>query len=307
MKATPVNHEPNAPERETPPKSARYLLGLTFALVTAGVAAAIFAAYGPASARAKEPVQVAVRPDTTATLAAATVGADSKGTGTFKGVVAFKGTPPARKVIVAKGDANAKDAAVCAAEEILSDQLIVNQDAENGVANVFVYLRKAPEGYEAPAIPNDPVIQDQKGCRFIPHAAIIRCNQKVIVKSDDPVVHNTHTTPISNTGINPAIGANDRKGFEFTYPKPERVPVAVECNFHTWMKAWHLPLDHPFIAVTDEMGKFEIKGLPPGKYSFFVWHEIPGYLNNKLAVEIKADKDTEEKLSFTAAQFKVGS
>jgi uncharacterized surface anchored protein len=85
------------------------------------------------------------------------------------------------------------------------------------------------------------------------------------------------------------------------------VPVKVNCDFHPWMKAWHLPLDHPFMAVTDADGKFEIKGLPPGKYTFFVWHEIPGYLNNKLAVEITADKVTEEKLSFTAAQFKIGN
>jgi hypothetical protein len=225
-------------------------------------------------------------------------------------VVTFKGTPPPRKVIVAKGDANAKDSAVCAADDVLSDQLVVNKDTDNGVANVFIYLRKAPEGYEAPPVPSEPVVQDQKGCRFIPHAMTMRCNQKILVKSDDGVVHNTRTSPVSNTGINPAIGANDRKGFEFTYTKPERVPVAVECNFHTWMKAWHLPLDHPFMAVTDEEGKFEIKGLPAGNYKFYVWHEIPGYLNNNnLAVEIKADQVTEEKekLSYTPAQFKVGS
>jgi hypothetical protein len=308
MKA-PVNHEPNVPEVGTPPDGARYLLGLMFAVVTASGAVALFAFSDSASARAKEPVQVAVRPDTTATLSAAAVGADAKGTGTFKGVVTFKGTPPARKVLVAKGDPNAKDAAICAADDIPSDQLVINKDADNAVANVFIYLRKAPDGYQAPPVPTDPIDFDQKGCRFIPHALVARCNQKILVKSDDPVVHNTHTNPVSNTtGFNQAIAANDRKGVEITYPKPERVPVKVQCDFHTWMNAWHLPLDHPFMAVTDNEGKFEIKGLPAGKYKFYVWHEIPGYLNNNdLAVEIKADQVTEEKLSYTPAKFKVGS
>ncbi len=73
------------------------------------------------------------------------------------------------------------------------------------------------------------------------------------------------------------------------------------------MKAHQLPLEHPFAAVTDDDGKFEIKGLPPGKYEFTIWHEAPGYLTAKHAVEIKADKVTEEKLSYTAAQFKVGN
>jgi plastocyanin len=169
-------------------------------------------------------------------------------------------------------------------------------------------MRKAPDGYKAPPVPEEHVVFDQKGCRFIPHALTVRCGQKVLVKSDDDLVHNTHTNPLKNIkGFNSAIKAKDRDGVPLTYEKPENVPVKVQCDFHPWMVAWHLPLDHPFMAVTDENGKFEIKGLPPGKHTFVVWHEVPGYLNNKLAVDIKADKVTEETLSFTAAQFKVGN
>lgn len=261
---------------------------------------------------AKEPVEVTLRSNAPATVAAlAALGAaDEKGTGTFKGVVTFKGKPPARKVVVTKGDATVKpeDRAICAAEEHFSDELMVNEKADNGVANVFVYLRKAPDGYKAPKVPDEPVVFDQKDCHFIPHALIVRCNQKVLIKSDDNLVHNTHTNPVVNTkGFNQAIKPKDREGVAITYEKPERLPVRVQCDFHKWMSAWHLPLDHPFMAVTDADGKFEIKGLPPGSYVFTVWHEMPGYLNNKLAVDIKADQVKEEKLSFTAAQFKVGN
>src|SRR5262249_54781811 len=161
-------------------------------------AALLIAAFIGRSAGAKDPVQVAIRPDATAVIAAATLGADDEkpaaGTGTFKGVVTFKGTVPKRKVIVTKGDPKVKpeDRAICAGEDLLSDELLVNTEKDNGVANVFIYLRKAPDGYTAPPVPKDPVVFDQKGCRFIPHALTVRCKQTVLIKSDDDLVHNTH-------------------------------------------------------------------------------------------------------------------
>ncbi|MGE5194742.1 MAG: carboxypeptidase regulatory-like domain-containing protein [Deltaproteobacteria bacterium] len=308
-------HQTNSPMAMPPHETSRRCAAGTsgWALAGLGVAAATLIGTFSAveKARAKEPVQVSLRPDTTAVLAAAAVGADSKsGTGTLKGVVTFKGTPPKRELEFAKGDkvkVKEADRAICAGEDYYKDHLIVS-DKGNGVANVFVYLPKAPAGYKAPPVPSDPVVFDQKGCRFIPHALVVRCKQKILIKSDDDLVHNTHTNPVRNTkGFNQAIKPKEREGVETSYDKPENVPVKVNCDLHPWMTAWHLPLDHPFMAVTDAEGKFEIKGLPPGKYEFRVWHEMPGYLEKKLAVEIKADKDTVEKLSFTAAQFKVGS
>lgn len=266
---------------------------------------------GIRTASSHDAVQVSIRPAVTVAAAAATF-ADEKGTGTFKGVVTFKGTPPARKVVVPKGDPKVKeeDRAVCAASDLLSEEFLVNEKAGNGVANVVIYLKKAPEGYKAPPEPTEPAVFDQKGCNFTPRVLAVRCNQPILIKSGDPIVHNTNIGSVRNSGFNQAIQPNNRDGVPWKYAKPEGLPIPVKCDFHPWMKAHHLPLDHPFVAVTDEEGKFEIKGLPPGKHMFTVWHEVPGYvnsLNSKLAVEIKADKETEEKLSFTAAQFKVGN
>src|SRR5260370_38610881 len=164
---TSMNKEESAQRGEMPTRSARYLFGLTLALVIAVGAAALFAFSDPASARAKEPVQVALRPDTTATLAAAAVGADAKGTGTFEGVVTFKGTPPKLKLVLGKGDpgqvATPEDRGICAADDHFSEELLINEKADNGVANVFIYLQKPPAGYTAPSPPDEPAVFDQKG------------------------------------------------------------------------------------------------------------------------------------------------
>jgi hypothetical protein len=39
------------------------------------------------------------------------------------------------------------------------------------------------------------------------------------------------------------------------------------------MAAFVCVVDHPFFAVTDAAGKFEIKNLPPGTYTIGLWHE----------------------------------
>lgn len=296
------------PKTETPRGTLYVRTGACLcALGTVG-AILLFGLSSGGEARSNE-VQVAIRPHV-AVAAAALAFADDKpepGTGTLRGVITFKGTPPKPKVIVPKGDPKIQkeeDRKVCAADDLLSEELLVNEK-DNGVANVFVYLQKAPAGYKAPPPPTEPAVQDQKGCRFIPHALLVRTHQKVLVKSGDPIVHNTHTNPVRNTGFNQAIKPEEREGVDLKYDKPETVPVKVVCDFHTWMRGYHLVLDHPFGAITDEDGKFEIKGLPPGNYEFAIWHEAGGgvYLNRKQKVEIKADKVTEEKLSFSEAQF----
>ncbi len=280
-------------------------------ILSAAVAALSFVFV--ANAGAEKNVEVAIRPDVATVLAAAAVGADDKtapGTGTFKGVVTFKGDVPERKVVIRKGDQSAKDPAVCAAADLLSDEFIVNEKAGNGVQNVVIYLKKAPAGYKAPPPPEESAVFDQKGCQFIPHLLALRVGQELLIKSGDPVPHNTDIKPLRNAGFNQIIQPENRTGVPFKYTKPESVPIPVHCDLHKWMTAYHLPLEHPFFAVTDEEGKFEIKDLPPGKHVFTVWTEhgyVAGY-NGKdhLAVEIKADKVHAEKLSFTAKQFQLG-
>jgi hypothetical protein len=225
----------------------------------------------------------------------------AKGTGNFAGVVTIDGAVPDLKLKFKKGDMTVKDPAVCSVADMPDESLVVDKESK-GIANVFVYLDKAPAGKRF-APPNVPVVFDQGGCRFLPHGMLIQVNQPVLVKSQDGIAHNTHTNPIRNTGFNQAIKPVDRVGVSLLYDKPERLPVKVVCDFHTWMTAYHLVLDHPFGAMTNAKGEFEIKDLPPGKYEFIVWQESIGYVDRKYAVEISADKVTEKKIAVPAAKF----
>jgi hypothetical protein len=224
------------------------------------------------------------------------------GFGTFKGKVVLEGAAPTLSFLVTKGS-KGKDWETCAAVGIPDERLLAGTG--NGVKNVFIYLSKTPRGAPKTEVPAEAARFDQKGCQFLPHCLLVRKGQDVLILSDDPIAHNTHTYPAKNTPFNSGIPANDRVGTKIVYTSAESKPFAVKCDYHTWMNAYHLPLDHPYAAITAADGSFEIKDIPSGKHNFVIWHEgvKGGYLQRKHSVTIKADEATEETIPYPISKF----
>ena len=224
-------------------------------------------------------------------------------TGSIKGKVTFVGSPPTLRPLIKQGDPKTKDAAFCSAADIPNESLLVNVREGNGIANVCIYMQKAPEGYEAPPVPQEAVVFDIQGCRFVPHCLMARATQDILLKSGDPIAHNPHPAPIRAKEFGAALAPLDRVGVPISYNKAERIPVPVRCDLHPWMKAYHLVQDHPFMAITNNKGEFEIQGLPPGEHKFVIWQEIPGYLEKSLSVTVAAGKQTRLDLSYGPEKF----
>lgn len=231
--------------------------------------------------------------------------AAGSGPGNFSGRVVLTGTAPTLGPIHTKG-ANIKDAEVCAAVDMPNERLVTG--ADNGVANVFIYMQKAPKGTAKPTLLDEAVIFDQKNCRFLPHCLVVPTGQLVKVLSDDTVGHNTHSYPARNNAINNTVSPGDRLGaMQFAYKSSEREPLRVVCDFHSWMNAWHLPVDHPFAALTDADGNFEIKDLPSGDHVFTVWHEAAKgkFVNRKLTINVQPGQTTTKKIKYAASQLEL--
>lgn len=246
-------------------------------------------------------------PEETAVDAATVTAEDASaaGLGTFTGKVVMTGSVTPLAALI-KAGAEVKDKEVCAAVETPDERLVLGDG--NAVKGVFVYLNKAPKGGKALEVSAEPFLFDQKNCRFTPHCVVIPCGQTVKVLSDDPIAHNTHTYPGKNPSVNSGVKPGDREGLlSYIFKKPESVPVAVSCDYHTWMKAYQLPVDHPYAAVTDENGAFTISDLPAGKHFFVVWHEAAdgGFVERKFAVEIKAGEATEMQIDYAADRLKL--
>jgi plastocyanin len=226
-------------------------------------------------------------------------------TGTIEGQFVYDGEAPKLPPRVAKGDATARDAATCAADEVPDETLVVDP-ATKGIANVIVYLRKAPADMpaELKVSKSKELTVDQKGCRYFPHVLAVRTDQKVTCISSDPVAHNVNIAPFINEAKNFVIPANDKNGTAVTLTKAEALPVNVKCDIHPWMQSYWVVTDHPYAAVTDKEGKFKIEGLPVGEHSFTVWQESAGYVDRAFKVTVKAGTQTLPPVKVAAAKFK---
>ncbi|HZI63005.1 MAG TPA: carboxypeptidase regulatory-like domain-containing protein [Pyrinomonadaceae bacterium] len=191
-------------------------------------------------------------------------------TGTIAGVVSYEGTPPAPKKI----DTTADAACGKANPNLVTDDTIVT---DGKLANTFVYIKDgtAEGGKKLTdytwSTPATAVQLDQKGCHYAPHVFGVQTNQKISITNSDQTQHNIHWIPKGNPEWNQSQ-PNGAPAIEKTFTRPE-VVIPVKCNQHPWMKAYIGVMRTPFFAVSGTNGAYEIKGVPPGKYTVVAWRE----------------------------------
>jgi plastocyanin len=208
------------------------------------------------------------------TPAAPTKAVDTANGGTVTGAVTYAG-PDTDTPIAMNADP------VCAGlhKEAVDTQKVVVKDGK--LANVFVYVKSGLEGKSFPA-PTAKAEIDQQGCLYHPRIQGIQVGQTLVIKNDDPTLHNIHALPVKNTEFNQGQPFKGMQ-FEKTFTKPE-VMVHFKCDVHPWMSAYMGVVDNPYFAVTKEDGTYSIPKLPPGKYTLEAWHETLGTADQDVTV-----------------------
>src|SRR5262245_38907167 len=248
-------------------------------IVTLGVALASVAACGGGeSSKSAEP--------SAATPSGEKV--DTSKAGNVTGTVSVDGAVPKNEAIKMNADP------VCVRENKdpqFQETYTVSSDGKT-LGYVFVYVKDGLGNYVYDT-PTDKATIDQKQCRYHPHVFGMRVGQTLEILNSDPTLHNIHALPKGNSEFNTGQPIQGMKTTH-TFDKPE-VMVPFKCDVHGWMNAYVGVLPHPYYAVTDKDGKFEIKDLPAGSYTIEAWHEKLGAQEQKVTLAEKESKD----LNFT--------
>ena len=226
---------------------------------------------------AAKTIRAAIGGASAAADVAAESGAAGTGWATLKGRFVFAGDPGQPKALVVD-----KDTEVCGKSSKLYDRSLRVDTSSKGLAGVVVFVRKSSRVKSA--VPETPLVFDQKNCEFLSPVFAARVGQPVDVKNSDPVGHNTN---VAGTSFNQLIPSGGSTIFK---PAGETgMPVMVTCNIHPWMKAYAVFRKDGYVAVSAGDGSFQIADLPAGEMlEFQVWHERSAGPNGALGLD-KAD------------------
>jgi hypothetical protein len=184
--------------------------------------------------------------------------------GTIRGTVKWQGAPP--HLIASEIN---KDTEVCdplGQKHRDLERLLISPSG--GVANAVVFLRNISRG-KAMEMPVSRRSLNQKNCRYEPHILLVPVQATLTVKSSDPLLHTVHMSGSADYNL-----PFTAQGQEITRPMTREGTVSLRCNAgHVWMNGEMIVAKHPYYAVTDEDGNFELTQVPPGQYEIVAWHE----------------------------------
>lgn len=218
-----------------------------------------------------------------------------KPAGTIKGVVKFKGeqkTPKVLRKVLSSSDA------VCVKhykdkEPPRSEAYIFGDN--DTLQNVVVYVSKGLEGKDIPKLTR-PAVLRQRGCTYRPHVFAVQSGQKLEIYNEDNTMHNVKFASRRNGEFNKTQPKSVIIEQEF---KKEEIGARFDCNVHTWMNARMCVFDHPFFAVTQKDGTFEIYGLDPGSYELKAWQPFRFFASTEKTYKVTVEADGEAEVEIT--------
>ena len=199
---------------------------------------------------------------------------DVRDGGTIKGVASWKGEIPELPPF---GDIVHPE--VCG-ETQPSPALQVDPKSK-AVQWVLVYLERVEKG-KAPAekywlyMGKDKTnkVPETETCQFKQHIFPFVRSQVVAMVNFESILHNPNFFDERHVSVLNMVMPTPYREVDHTILQFHGKGVMpFQCDVHSHMNAYWAGFHHPYFAVTDADGKFEISGVPPGKYTLVGWHE----------------------------------
>jgi RNA polymerase sigma factor (sigma-70 family) len=171
-----------------------------------------------------------------------------------------------------------------------SEDTLIHTD-NRGLKNVVVWLRPDSDDRKADfpadkihpnfrdAKPTEHVVQVDRG-QFTPRVLAVRAGDSLTFGNSLRVMMNVHYSGVNAEGAPRDFNVLIESGKTYaSKPLPAlRLPDQFKCNIYPWMTGYVWAFDHPYFAVTDANGHFEIPNAPAGNWRLAAWHEAVGYL-----------------------------
>jgi plastocyanin len=164
------------------------------------------------------------------------------------------------------------------ASKSIPEKLIVSK-INNGLKFAVVSIKNISTGKKRILPTIHPVIDQQRNT-FIPHVLAIVAGTTVDILNGDEELHTIHTRSKKNQPFN--LGTTYKQRILETFYYPETIKLT--CDIHKSAYAWIVVLDNPYFDTTDKNGYFEMCDIPPGTYTFQVWHEELGTLEKEVKI-----------------------
>ncbi|HTI44674.1 MAG TPA: carboxypeptidase regulatory-like domain-containing protein [Vicinamibacterales bacterium] len=148
---------------------------------------------------------------------------------------------------------------------------------ESELRHVVVYVKDAPK---TAVQPMRAEIR-QRNENFVPRVVAVTVGSVVEFPNDDPIYHNVFSLSRAKTFDLGRFPKGKSRGERFDKPGV----VKVFCQIHSHMSATVMVFDHPWFAIPDEQGNFDLSGVPPGMHQVTAWHERLGETTLPLRVE----------------------
>lgn len=143
--------------------------------------------------------------------------------------------------------------------------------------NVVVYLKGAPPRPQPPIRVEIRQVDES----FVPRVIAVPVGSVVDFPNDDPIYHNVFSLSAAK---NFNLGRYPRgKSQRVTFDKPG--VVRVFCDIHSHMSATVIVFAHPWFAIPDETGRFQLPEVPPGDREITAWHERLGDTTLRIRVD----------------------
>jgi Polysaccharide lyase family 4, domain II len=186
---------------------------------------------------------------------------DVQNGGTIVGRVIFAGLTPQLPSL-----AITKDQEVCGTAA--SSHMLLVSPTSKGVKDAVIAVEGIIQG-KAPST-HQPTL-DNRDCVMMPHVQAVMVGTEMALQNSDPFLHTTRgRLPDFKQVFNVVFPRG-------TAPKEQRIRfpgvITVTCDTHAHMRAYILSFTHPYFAVTDVDGRFQIDLVPPGTYTLKAWHQ----------------------------------